>query len=188
WGTGCSPDGDTPHEQPPQSAWARGRTRRCAWRGSSLVVAATDLDCARSADRVVRGVTPFPGDPRSCDRDGLDGAGLDGRAADRAGSGGLLAFATRGAGRHRGLCARRGYQDADARARYVRARLARARGRVCGFESCVRSGAMSAYEFIDHSYDVIVVGAGGAGLRATLGLAEAGLSTACITKLFPTRS
>ena len=40
----------------------------------------------------------------------------------------------------------------------------------------------------DHSYDVIVVGAGGAGLRATLGLAEAGLSTACITKLFPTRS
>jgi succinate dehydrogenase / fumarate reductase, flavoprotein subunit len=47
---------------------------------------------------------------------------------------------------------------------------------------------MSAYELIDHTYDVIVVGAGGAGLRATLGLAEAGLSTACITKLFPTRS
>ena len=47
---------------------------------------------------------------------------------------------------------------------------------------------MSDYQFIDHSYDVIVVGAGGAGLRATLGLAESGLSTACITKLFPTRS
>jgi succinate dehydrogenase / fumarate reductase flavoprotein subunit len=47
---------------------------------------------------------------------------------------------------------------------------------------------VSAYEFIDHSYDVLVVGAGGAGLRATLGLAEAGLSTACITKVFPTRS
>ena len=47
---------------------------------------------------------------------------------------------------------------------------------------------MSAYEFIDHTYDVIVVGAGGSGLRATLGLAEAGLSTACISKLFPTRS
>ena len=47
---------------------------------------------------------------------------------------------------------------------------------------------MSAYQFIDHSYDVIVVGAGGAGLRATLGLAESGLSTACISKLFPTRS
>ena len=47
---------------------------------------------------------------------------------------------------------------------------------------------MSAGEFTDHRYDVIVVGAGGAGLRATLGLAESGLSTACITKLFPTRS
>ena len=50
------------------------------------------------------------------------------------------------------------------------------------------SGLRNAYEFIDHTYDVVVVGAGGAGLRATLGLAEAGLSTACITKLFPTRS
>jgi succinate dehydrogenase / fumarate reductase flavoprotein subunit len=47
---------------------------------------------------------------------------------------------------------------------------------------------MSEYQFIDHTYDVIVVGAGGAGLRATLGLAEAGLTTACITKVFPTRS
>jgi succinate dehydrogenase / fumarate reductase flavoprotein subunit len=47
---------------------------------------------------------------------------------------------------------------------------------------------MSAYTFIDHSYDVVVVGAGGAGLRATFGLAQYGLSTACITKVFPTRS
>jgi succinate dehydrogenase / fumarate reductase flavoprotein subunit len=47
---------------------------------------------------------------------------------------------------------------------------------------------MSEYRFIDHTYDVVVVGAGGAGLRATFGLAEAGLSTACITKVFPTRS
>jgi succinate dehydrogenase / fumarate reductase, flavoprotein subunit len=47
---------------------------------------------------------------------------------------------------------------------------------------------MSDYKFIDHSYDVVVVGAGGAGLRATFGLAEAGLSTACLTKVFPTRS
>jgi len=46
----------------------------------------------------------------------------------------------------------------------------------------------AAYAFVDHSYDVVVVGAGGAGLRATFGLAEAGLSTACITKVFPTRS
>ncbi len=44
------------------------------------------------------------------------------------------------------------------------------------------------YEFIDHTYDVVVVGAGGAGLRATFGMAEGGLSTACITKVFPTRS
>ena len=48
--------------------------------------------------------------------------------------------------------------------------------------------ATSAYTIVDHSYDVVVVGAGGAGLRATLGLAEAGLKTACITKVFPTRS
>jgi succinate dehydrogenase / fumarate reductase flavoprotein subunit len=47
---------------------------------------------------------------------------------------------------------------------------------------------MSAYQFIDHSYDVVVVGAGGAGLRATFGLAHSGLSTACLTKVFPTRS
>jgi succinate dehydrogenase / fumarate reductase flavoprotein subunit len=46
----------------------------------------------------------------------------------------------------------------------------------------------SEYEFIDHTYDVVVVGAGGAGLRATFGLAEAGLTAACITKVFPTRS
>jgi succinate dehydrogenase / fumarate reductase flavoprotein subunit len=44
------------------------------------------------------------------------------------------------------------------------------------------------YDFIDHTYDVVVVGAGGAGLRAAVGLAEAGLSTACISKVFPTRS
>jgi succinate dehydrogenase / fumarate reductase flavoprotein subunit len=45
-----------------------------------------------------------------------------------------------------------------------------------------------AYPITDHTYDVVVVGAGGAGLRATLGCAEAGLKTACITKVFPTRS
>ena len=47
---------------------------------------------------------------------------------------------------------------------------------------------MSDNQFIDHKYDVIVVGAGGAGLRATLGCAESGLKTACISKVFPTRS
>ncbi len=44
------------------------------------------------------------------------------------------------------------------------------------------------YTIVDHTYDVVVVGAGGAGLRATLGMAEMGLSTACVTKVFPTRS
>ncbi|MGF1527734.1 MAG: succinate dehydrogenase flavoprotein subunit [Candidatus Competibacterales bacterium] len=44
------------------------------------------------------------------------------------------------------------------------------------------------YNIVDHAYDVIVVGAGGAGLRATVGLAEQGLKTACVTKVFPTRS
>ena len=47
---------------------------------------------------------------------------------------------------------------------------------------------MNDYKLIDHTYDVVVVGAGGAGLRATFGLAQAGLSTACLTKVFPTRS
>jgi succinate dehydrogenase / fumarate reductase, flavoprotein subunit len=44
------------------------------------------------------------------------------------------------------------------------------------------------YEFVDHAFDVIVVGAGGAGLRAALGMAEQGFKTACISKVFPTRS
>jgi len=46
----------------------------------------------------------------------------------------------------------------------------------------------SAYQIIEHEYDVVVVGAGGAGLRATMGMAAAGLKTACISKVFPTRS
>jgi len=47
---------------------------------------------------------------------------------------------------------------------------------------------MASYQFIDHKYDVVVVGAGGSGLRAALGCAAAGLKTACISKVFPTRS
>ena len=47
---------------------------------------------------------------------------------------------------------------------------------------------MAAYKIIDHTYDVVVVGAGGAGLRATMGMGQAGFKTACITKVFPTRS
>ncbi len=44
---------------------------------------------------------------------------------------------------------------------------------------------MAAYDLVDHHYDAVVVGAGGAGLRATFGMAAEGLSTACISKLFP---
>src|SRR5258705_11993435 len=47
---------------------------------------------------------------------------------------------------------------------------------------------MEAYQSTDHKYDVVVVGAGGSGLRAALGCAAAGLKTACISKVFPTRS
>uniref|UniRef100_A0A0E0E783 Succinate dehydrogenase [ubiquinone] flavoprotein subunit, mitochondrial n=1 Tax=Oryza meridionalis TaxID=40149 RepID=A0A0E0E783_9ORYZ len=50
------------------------------------------------------------------------------------------------------------------------------------------STASSSYTVVDHSYDAVVVGAGGAGLRAAIGLSEHGFNTACITKLFPTRS
>jgi len=44
------------------------------------------------------------------------------------------------------------------------------------------------YNIVHHEYDVVVVGAGGAGLRATVGLSQAGLKTAALTKVFPTRS
>ena len=47
---------------------------------------------------------------------------------------------------------------------------------------------MNNYEVIDHEHDVLVVGAGGAGLRATVGMVQKGFKTACITKVFPTRS
>ncbi|MEZ5960930.1 MAG: succinate dehydrogenase flavoprotein subunit [Hyphomonadaceae bacterium] len=47
---------------------------------------------------------------------------------------------------------------------------------------------MAAYTWVDHTFDVVVVGAGGSGLRAALGAAQAGLKTACVTKVFPTRS
>ena len=47
---------------------------------------------------------------------------------------------------------------------------------------------MGSYNYVDHTYDVVVVGSGGSGLRATLGMAEQGFKTACITKVFPTRS
>merc|ERR1719393_1223789 len=62
-----------------------------------------------------------------------------------------------------------------------------ARGAAVRSQSTV-SGGVNDYEVVDHTYDAVVVGAGGAGLRAAMGLAESGFETACITKVFPTRS
>src|SRR5450631_727457 len=95
----------------------------------------------------------------------------------------LAAWYARG---YRRLRARRGPENRRAGAHQLCARAHRRRGRVRGSESGLGRPAVS--DWVDHSYDVIVIGAGGAGLRATLGLAEAGLTTACVTKLFPTRS
>lgn len=53
---------------------------------------------------------------------------------------------------------------------------------------CETGAGSSAYPCIDHTYDAVVVGAGGAGLRAAFGLVQEGFKTAVITKLFPTRS
>jgi succinate dehydrogenase hydrophobic anchor subunit len=82
------------------------------------------------------------------------------------------------------ITSRQGRQDRPAAAVHVRALRGRGRG---GIRRRDPGGLknMKDYEFIDRTYDVVVVGAGGAGLRATLGLAEAGLTTACITKVFP---
>jgi succinate dehydrogenase / fumarate reductase, flavoprotein subunit len=54
--------------------------------------------------------------------------------------------------------------------------------------NAISKPSLGAYNIVDHTYDVVVVGAGGAGLRATFGMGAAGLKTACITKVFPTRS
>jgi succinate dehydrogenase / fumarate reductase flavoprotein subunit len=54
--------------------------------------------------------------------------------------------------------------------------------------NAISKPSTGAYRIVDHTYDVVVVGAGGAGLRATFGMGASGLKTACITKVFPTRS
>src|SRR6185312_6584378 len=107
-------------------------------------------------------------------------------AADR----GTLSYEPRHPGRDRGLHPQRG--DEDLRDRAKQARGLRDRGgrdfrRAAHRFSGIR-GMPQAYPVIEHLYDVVVVGAGGAGLRATLGMAAAGLKTACVTKVFPTRS
>ncbi|POO02543.1 Succinate dehydrogenase, flavoprotein subunit [Trema orientale] len=62
------------------------------------------------------------------------------------------------------------------------------RSHISRFFSSESSAGRSSYTVVDHTYDAVVVGAGGAGLRAAIGLSEHGFNTACITKLFPTRS
>src|SRR6202171_2330263 len=167
----------------------QGAGRRLGEAGrASLVDAAPHLGRAGAVVDLVRGVAAVTAVVRSCDRGGLDGSELDGAAPHSLCAGCHVALAAGCAGSGGGLCSRRRRPDRDARQRDVRAYADRGGGRVCRPQGGLRGRAMSAYELIDHSYDVIVVGAGGAGLRATLGLAESGLSTACITKLFPTRS
>ena len=67
--------------------------------------------------------------------------------------------------------------------------IAQARGlsTLVGADATARATA-PAYNIVDHQYDVVVVGAGGAGLRAAVGCAQSGLKSACVSKLFPTRS
>src|SRR5262249_7178035 len=103
---------------------------------------------------------------------------------------GGVALGTRRAGRHRGLRAPRVAQAREPPRLEVRARAPRRRRDLRGAAHRLRGHRpmTKGYAFVDHSYDVVVVRAGRAGLRATLGLAEAGLWTACITKVFPTRS
>src|ERR1700731_576173 len=176
-----------PHEPAQPVGHSAGRRLGEAGR-APLVDAAPHLGRARAAVDLVRSVAAVAAVVRSCDRGRLDGSGLDGAAPHSLCTGCHVALAAGGARGGRGLWPRRRGEDRDARQRDVRAYADRGGGRVCRPQGGLRGCAMSAYEFIDHSYDVIVVGAGGAGLRATLGLAESGLSTACISKLFPTRS
>src|SRR5271167_2676830 len=107
----------------------------------------------------------------------------------------LLARIPGSAGRDRGLCARRVRQarPRDRRPLGVlrlgrRRDLRRAQHGLGNDELIGRPAMPLAYKITDHSYDVVVVGAGGAGLRATLGTTAEGLRTACISKVFPTRS
>jgi len=77
--------------------------------------------------------------------------------------------------------------------RYLAANILKQQSRafsqvIGGHENSKGSKLIGDYTVIDHEYDAVVVGAGGAGLRAAFGLAEMGFKTACISKLFPTRS
>jgi succinate dehydrogenase hydrophobic membrane anchor protein len=79
-------------------------------------------------------------------------------------------------------------EAAEARCRDTAGRRRRARCPQALPRPVGRQTMPNSYDIIDHSFDVVVLGAGGAGLRATLGMVAAGLNTACVTKVFPTRS
>src|SRR5215469_12323087 len=176
------------HRESAQSARQRTGCRLGqAWR-ASLVAAARHFGGAGAAHHLVRGVAAGAAVLRLPDRRRVDESRAEPAVPHTAAGGGHLAFAARGAGRGRGLRAWRGCAHGGAGRHRVRARAAGNCGRAGGTARGVAEHAMSAPRFIDHTFDVIVVGAGGAGLRATLGLARAGLATACISKLFPTRS
>jgi succinate dehydrogenase (ubiquinone) flavoprotein subunit len=72
--------------------------------------------------------------------------------------------------------------------RTATAAVARTRSLSSSSSIVATSNIQGDYTVVDHEYDAVVVGAGGSGLRAAMGLSEAGFKTACVTKLFPTRS
>jgi succinate dehydrogenase (ubiquinone) flavoprotein subunit len=92
----------------------------------------------------------------------------------------------------RALSLRRGVATASSRLTTTTTQPAAAAARASSFFSTnaskVTQSIQGDYTVVDHEYDALVVGAGGSGLRAAMGLSEAGFKTACITKLFPTRS
>ena len=124
-----------------------------------------------------------------CLREDLDRWGRADHRINTARAGLVSARCAGTAGGNRGLC------SSPAKAVVYLASASRGRGiggrhglGGLGQYLAQNSPMISAYEIIHHKHDVVVVGAGGAGLRACLSLAEAGLSTACVTKVFPTRS
>src|SRR5579871_2018007 len=174
---------DTAH-----AAGARARSRGGAWRGQSLDCRARDGTGARAAVAVAAHWAAGAAPRGLHQRERVGCSRLESGVAVADGGAVRLALVARRADGGRGLRARVWRQNRDAAAVHRCARSACSEWRLCGAAHRDPEHAMSAYEIVDHSHDVIVVGAGGAGLRATLGLAEAGLSTACITKVFPTRS
>src|SRR3546814_182447 len=104
---------------------------------------------------------------------------------------GFLSFPSRPSGADRGLRARPRPHRLDRAAQPVHDRRRGDRHLLDPQDRLHRSARLmpaAAYKIIDHSYDAVVVGAGGSGLRATMECAQNGLKTACITKVFPTRS